>query len=164
MNIIEQLMIEHAALRLNFRFAKETNSNAIFELEEFVRTCHARIEDELVFPKLKESLSKPIPEKVRNDLSRLEADHRLIDKIGDQIKVQTIQGDVEILRKRILLYMNTVESHNYGEESLIFQHWNFSYAEERKIKSKAWEIIRLFGLGRYFAITGFSEELVKIMQ
>lgn len=164
MNIIEQLMIEHAALRLHFRFAKESNSNAIYELEEFVRTCHARIEDALVFPRLKESLSQPIEEKVRKDLSRLEADHKLIDKIGDQIRFQTVQGDVETLRKRILLYMNTVESHNAGEESLIFQHWNVSDAEEHEVKSKAWEIIRVFGLNRYFAISGFSEELVKMMQ
>jgi hemerythrin superfamily protein len=156
-------MVEHAALRLHFRFARETNSNAIYELEEFVRTCHARIEDELVFSKLKESISKPLDEAVKKDLSRLEADHRLIEKIGDQIRVRTVEGDVETLRKRILLYMNTVESHNAGEESLIFPHWNVSEAEEHQIKSEAWNIIRGFGLNRYFAITGFSERLAEMM-
>ena len=156
-------MVEHAALRLHFRFARETNSNAIYQLEEFVRSCHARIEDELVFPKLKESISRLLEETVTKDLSRLEADHRLIDKIGDQIKVRTVQGDEETLRKRILLYMNTVESHNAGEESLIFQHWNVSEAEEHEVKSKAWDIIRAFGLNRYFAITGFSEKLVEMI-
>jgi hemerythrin superfamily protein len=157
-------MVEHASLRLQFRFARETNSNAIYGIEEFVRTCHARIEDELVFPKLKESISQPLQEKIRRDISRLEADHRLIDKIGDQIKVRTLQGDAETLRKRIMLYMNAVESHNSAEESLIFQYWNVSAADEQEIKSKAWEIIRVFGLTRYFAITGFSEELAKMMQ
>jgi hemerythrin superfamily protein len=163
MNIIEQLMVEHASLRLQFRFAREGNSNSIYELEEFVRKCHARIEDEIVFPKLRESLSSLQDKVVTSNLSRLEADHRLIDKIGDQIKLKTVEGDIETLRKRVSLYVSTVESHNAGEEMLIFPYWKVSdEEEEREAKSKAWKIIREFGLDRYFAVTGFSDKLVEM--
>lgn len=156
-------MVEHASLRVHFHYARETNSNEIYELEEFVRNCHAKIEDELVFPKIKELLSQPQKEQANMDLSRLEADHRLIDKIGDQIRLRTVQGDTETLRKRILLYMNTVASHNAAEESLIFPFWNEKEIDEQEIKSKASTIIRDFGLNRYFAVTGISEKLLEKM-
>ncbi len=164
MNIIEQLMAEHAAMRLHFRFARETNSETIFEAEEFVRNCHAKIEDEIVFPKLKESLDSSDKEKLAQVLLRLEADHKLIDAIGDQIKLRTAQGDVETLRKRELLYMSTVESHNSSEESLIFQYWNKEESEERAAALRARKIIEEFGLNRYFVITGISEKLLNRVQ
>ena len=156
MNSIELLMAEHAALRVHFRLARDVNSDSIYEVEEFVRNCHAKVEDEVIFPKLRESGNAQL-EQV---LSRLEADHKLIDAIGDQIKLRTAQGDIETLRKRILLYMNTVESHNASEESLIFQYWKAGESEERDTKSKARKIIEEFGLNRYFAITGISEKLL----
>jgi hypothetical protein len=83
LNIIEQLMVEHPALRLQFRFAKKRNIDTIYKLEEFVRNCPARIEDEIVFPKLQSSIPQALRDSVGKDLSRLEADHRLIEKIGD---------------------------------------------------------------------------------
>lgn len=156
MNSIELLMVEHAALRLHFRLARDVNSDSIYEVEEFVRNCHARVEDEVIFPKLRESGD----EKLGKVLSRLEADHKLIDTIGDQIKLRTARGDVETLRKRILLYMSTVESHNSSEESLIFQYWKAGESEERDTKTRARKIIEEFGLNRYFAITGISEKLL----
>jgi len=160
MNSVELLMMEHAALRLHFRLAREVNSDSIYEVEEFVRKCHARVEDEVIFPKLRESGN----EKLEQVLPRLEADHKLIVTIGDQIKARTAQGDIETLRKRILLYMSTVESHNSSEESLIFQYWNVGESEERDAKSRARKIIDEFGLNRYFAITGISEKLLGSVQ
>ena len=85
MNIIEQLMVEHAALRLHFRYARETNPDKIYEMEDFIRNCHAKIEDEVVFPKLKVSLDSPSNAKLTQVILRLEADHKLIDTMGDQI-------------------------------------------------------------------------------
>lgn len=158
MNIIEQLMVEHLALRLHFRFIRDSgNSNSIYELEDFVRKCHAKIEDEVVFPKLQSV------EDVSRSLSRLEADHKLIDKIGDQIKIQTEEGNAEVLKKRIALYMTTVESHNSSEESLVFPHWDSisSSIEPRDEVSRARKIIDEFGLNRYLAITSFSQHLLE---
>jgi hemerythrin superfamily protein len=154
MNIIEQLMVEHVALRVHFHFDSD-KSDSIYEIEDFVRNCHAKIEDDLVFPKLRN-----IPEAKQN-LSRLEADHRMIDTIGDQIKLRTTQGELEIFRKRVSLYKNTVESHNASEESLVFPYWNVSETEEHEAATKARDIIESFGLNRYLSVTGISSKLLE---
>ena len=162
MNLIELLMIEHGSLRLHFQFARRTtNWDAIYEVEEFVRGCHAKVEDEVVFPKLRKSLEDPDRERLLKTISRLESDHKLIDTIGEQIKVRTTEGgDPDTLRKRILLYATTVESHNSSEESLIFQYW-VSGNETGNLAEDAKTIIRGFGLNRYFQVTGISEKLLE---
>ncbi len=155
-------MMEHLALRLHFQFARRTAIwDSIYDVEEFIRNSHAKVEDKVVFPKLQESLKDPNREDLSKIISRLEADHRLIDTIGEQIRLRTVQGsDAETLRKRILLYATTVESHNASEETLIFQYWNPSTNQDEEIP-RAMEIIRDFGLDRYFQITGISESLLK---
>ncbi len=156
-------MVEHASLRLHFQFARRSaNWDSIYEVEEFVRSCHAKVEDEVVFPKLQESLKDPDRENHLKILSRLEADHRLIDTIGEQIRLRTSQGsDEETLRKRILLYATTVESHNASEESLIFPYWNVSGSDLNEVILPAMKIIREYGLNRYYQLTGISERLLE---
>lgn len=153
-------MIDHAALRLHFSFMRGTNYDLIYDLEEFIRKCHARIEDEIVFPKMRAALKPQADNELVKALSRLEADHRLIDTIGEQIKLRTTQGDLEMLKKRSLLYMSTVESHNSSEESLIFQRWEPSPEKENEAATQAKELIQEFGLNRYFRINGMSEKLL----
>jgi|SRR5579862_1105156 len=162
MNIIELLMVEHASLRLHFQFARRAGDwDLIYDVEEFVRGCHARVEDVVVFPHLEEILTVPDRDNFLKTISRLEADHKLIDTIGEQIRLRTAQGsDPETLRKRILLYATTVESHNSSEESLIFQFWE-SGNDDKWITEKTLEIIREFGLNRYFQVTGISERLMN---
>jgi hemerythrin superfamily protein len=164
-NIVELLMVEHVSLRLHFQFARKTaNWDSIYDVEEFVRDCHAKIEDEVVFPKLQKSLKDPDRENHLKNLSRLEADHRLIGTIGEQIRLRTTQGtDLETLRKRILLYATTVESHNASEESLIFPYWNESGDDLNEVIPSAMRIVREYGLNRYFQITGISERLLELV-
>ena len=157
MNIIELLMAEHAALRVHFRH-NGSSYDSIYEVEDYVRNCHARIEDEIVFPELRKSAQA---KEIEKTISRLEADHKLIDKIGDQIRERTVQGDVETLRKRVQLYASTVVSHNASEESLIFRYWNATDLVERKVVAMARKIIENFGLDRYSLVTGISEKLLE---
>ncbi len=162
MNIVELLMAEHASLRLHFRYVREKNSDSIYEIEEFVRNCHATIEDELVFPKLREMIAPRIATDLVNVLARLESDHKLIDKIGEQIKGRTAEGDLETLRKRIMLYASTVETHNSSEETIVFPYWRMDRTEESaELVLRAKAIIEKFGLERYFRITGISEKLLE---
>jgi hemerythrin superfamily protein len=161
MNIIELLMFEHASLRLHLRNIKEKNSDSIFDLHDFVENCHAKIEDEVVFPKLHEILA-PKNEELNKVLSRLEADHKLIEMIGEQIKRSTTQGDERTMRKRIMLYADTLESHNSSEESLIFPLWHLDVAEERYVMLQATKIIEKFGRDRYFRITGVSQKFYEV--
>lgn len=154
-------MVDHAALRLHFRFIRETNYESVYEFEEFVTKCHARIEDEVVFPKMKASFTSPRNNSVMQLLSRLEADHKLIDTIGNQIKSRTVEGELEMLRRRVQLYISTVESHNSSEESLLFQYWDPKTSEKGRLAATgARAIIQEFGLNRYFRITGISEKLL----
>ncbi|MFI5421793.1 MAG: hemerythrin domain-containing protein [Nitrososphaerales archaeon] len=162
--MVELLMVEHASLRLHFQFARKTaNWDAVYEVEEFVRHCHAKVEDDIVFPKLREMLrDKPEGELVLKNLSRLEADHRLIETIGDQIRQRTIQGgDLDTLRKRVLLFATTVESHNSSEESLLFPYWKSEEKAAANLEAEqTLKIIREFGESRYFEVTGISEKLL----
>jgi hemerythrin superfamily protein len=88
---------------------------------------------------------------------------KLIDTIGEQIRLRTEQGsDVETLKKRILLFATTVESHNASEESLIFPYWITSSGEDN-VKSSAMKIIQVYGLNRYFQLTGISEKLIETL-
>ncbi|MDA4131005.1 MAG: hemerythrin domain-containing protein [Thaumarchaeota archaeon] len=165
MNAVELLMVEHASLRLHFQYARKTaNWDSIYEIEDFVRNCHARSEDEVVFPQLQKEFVRSSNQETLKILSRLEADHKLIDTIGDQIKSRTVQGDTETLRKRILLYANTVESHNSSEEALIFQYWkNLDTTIDESAQNSVSlfrQIIQDYGLNRYFQITGISEKLL----
>ena len=160
MNIIDQLMIEHASLRIQFKFAREINSDRIFEIEDFVRNCHAKIEDEAVFPRLGELFDAKDEKDAKLTLSRLQADHKMIGTIGDQLKQWTIQGDLETLKKRMILYINTVELHNNTEELSIFPSWDFNEHEEKDASAKYRKIIHDFGLDKYFGVTGFSERLL----
>jgi hemerythrin superfamily protein len=156
-------MVEHASLRLRFRVMKEIqNYNSIYAIEEFVRSCHAKVEDDVVFPMLRLILESQGKQAViTNFLNRLGADHRLIDTIGEQIRLRTIEGKSDILEKRILLYCSTVETHNTSEETQIFSYWIPDAAQEQDAVKRALKIIREFGISRYYDIMGFSEELMK---
>ena len=159
-------MMEHSSLRLRFRMMRETKDyDSIYEIEEFVRSCHAKIEDEIVFPKLRVVLSSEGFAEVTRALSRLEADHKLIDAIGEQIKLRTSSGELETLRKRISLYCTTVETHNTAEETLVFRHWKkLDSAGARESSSSARKIVEDFGSARYFQIIGISQELFEQLE
>ena len=162
MNIVELMMVEHSVLRVHLRAVRERNLDTIYEVEDFVRNCHARIEDEVVFPKLKEIFEANKDEKLVKTLSRLEADHKLIEMIGEQIKVKTAEGDMDTMRKRTMLYADTLESHNASEENLVFQFWLPAESEEHELISRAKKIIEEYGRDRYFKITGVSEKLFDL--
>jgi len=91
MNIIELIMAEHASLRLHFRFVRERSSDPRFELEDFVRNYHAKVEDEIIFPALKQMIGSQNEQLIRV-ISRLEEDHRLIAMTGEQLKVAKLQS------------------------------------------------------------------------
>ncbi|HZW56593.1 MAG TPA: hemerythrin domain-containing protein [Nitrososphaerales archaeon] len=160
MNIVELMMVEHASLRVYLRLVREKSADSIYELEDFVRNCHARIEDEVVFPRLKGIFETSKDENLVKVLSRLEADHKLIEMIGEQIKVRTAEGDLDTTRKRTMLYADTLESHNASEENLVFQFWPSDSESESMGKAK--KIIEEYGRDRYFRITGISEKLFDL--
>jgi hemerythrin superfamily protein len=157
------MMAEHASVRLHVSQVKQGSTSSIYELDDFVRKCHARVEDEVIFPILERLFSSSGEEQLAKNLSRLEADHKLIDKIGDQLRAATVGGDEKLLEKRILLYANTVEVHNAGEEALAFPFWQDAKdaKEQAEIIARVKMIVDEFGRDRYFRITGISEKLLE---
>jgi hemerythrin superfamily protein len=157
-------MVEHAAIRLRlYSIREKNNADSIYELDDFVRNCHAKIEDEIIFPKLRQILGVKGEELVKT-LSRLEADHRMIEKISEVLMSKTAEGDIETSRKRTMLYADVLESHNSSEETLVFPFWSINDPkEESLIMHRARKVIEEFGRDRYFRITGFSERLYSAL-
>ena len=158
MDTVSLLMIEHASLRVHFGYVRHGKADSIvmMNLEDFVRNCHAKIEDGLVFPKLKQSFEATQNQEGLKSLSRLESDHLLIDKIGEDMSQKRQAGDVLTLEKRVKLFADTVEQHNFLEEVLLFPHWK----PDHEIDALAQEKIKAFGLDKYSKITGISEKLL----
>ena len=155
-------MVEHVALRLHLRSIREKNSDSIYEVEDFVRNCHVKIEDEIIFPSLKGVVANN--EQLVKVLSRLEADHRMIEKIGEQIRIRTAEGDLDTTRKRTMLYADVLESHNSSEETLVFPFWSEYQpkGESDMLAKRVKQVIEEYGRDRYFRVTGISEKLLDL--
>lgn len=160
MDLIELLMAEHASLRVYFRHLRYLNSDYIFELDDFVVNCHAKIEDEVVFPELRRVAGKD-GGSIEAITKRMEDEHKVLQMLGIGIRVAVAEGDKEIDRSKVMLYADTLESHNSSEETLLFPRWKEVREKETQSASKATQMIHDFGLGRYLKVTGFSQEFLS---
>lgn len=73
-----------------------------------------------MFPELGKS---PKAKGFEKTILSLEADRKLIDEIGGQVRRRACR-DMETLKKRLHLYVSAVVSHNANEESLTFGYWS----------------------------------------
>lgn len=160
MNLTELLMAEHAALRVYFRHLRYLNSDFLFELDDFVVNCHAKIEDEVVFPEMRK-LAGPEDRGVETTTKRMEDEHRLLQMLGNGIRVAVAEGSKDVDRGKVMLYADTLESHNSSEETLLFPGWKASGEQEAQAVSGALRIIHDYGVERYLKVTGFSQEFLS---
>lgn len=158
MSLIDLLMVEHASLRLHFRYFRDMNSDLVFELEDFISKCHAKVEDEVVFPELTRLL--PNDTDLAKKINQLIEDHKLLTGMGENMRVWAVEGPKELDTKRIGLYADTVMSHNSSEEYLVFPDWNMDAEHEAEANRKALAIIEEFGVDRYLKVTGISKPLL----
>ncbi len=160
MNLIELLMAEHASFRVYFRHLRYLNSDFIFELDDFVTNCHARVEDEVVFPEMRKSAGSENKD-VETATKRMEEEHKLLQLLGNSIRVAVAEGGKDVDRGKVLLYIDTLESHNSSEETLLFKGWKGNGEQEAQAVSGTMRIIHDFGVERYLKVTGFSQELLS---
>lgn len=162
MDLVELLMSEHASLRIYFRHLREMKSDFFFELDDFIINCHAKIEDEAVFPiLLRGGPDSPISQTTK----RLMDEHELVKMLGNNMRLYAAQEKAELGKDKITLYADTVESHNTAEEISVFKAWKDASNEvKQKAAEQAKEIIRSFGLERYLRVTGFSQEYLSSLQ
>ena len=160
MDLVELLMTEHAALRVYFRQIRELNSPLVFEIDDFVANCHAKIEDELVFPALRAIETSP-SNRLAAFTKRMEEEHRLLEALGNDMRVAVGAKGEELDKNKVALYVDTLEAHNAGEETLLFRHWKeVSEGQARSATGDAKSTIREFGWARYLRTTGLSQELL----
>lgn len=88
----------------------------------FIVNCHARIEDEVVFPTLKEYYLRDFLEYAKL-IEWVGNDHKLLEKLGDSIIQYGIRGEEENYRSRLELYFKILKDHNLREENQIFPNW-----------------------------------------
>jgi hemerythrin superfamily protein len=160
MNPIELLMAEHASLRVYFRHMRSLNSDYLFEVDDFILGCHARIEDEVVFPALGNAGGES---KVVAMTSKLEEEHRVLQMLSNRMRA-TVLEKTTLDRDTVALYASTVESHNSAEETSVFKHWDEVDSETRaKSTSQVRKIVSEFGVARYLRVTCFSQEFLSLL-
>jgi hemerythrin superfamily protein len=155
MDSIDVLLFEHSVIRLKSKELSEIKNavDGFIPLNDFVINCHAKHEDEIVFPILMKKEEND-PEFVKY-VKRISADHKLIATLGDNIERWINEKNFEMLERRIPLYFKTLLEHNLNEEKDIFVRWNPEYAASFK------HIIISFGTEKYRLITGASDEMIS---
>ena len=163
MNPIELLMAEHGSLRVYFRHLRSLNSDFLFEVDDFVLGCHAKIEDDVIFPALGK-VGGDGATAIASTISRLEDEHKVLQMLSNQMRNKVAESGTQLDRDAIALYASTLESHNSTEETSIFKHWDDvdkrTQAESANMVRK---IISEFGAARYLQVTGFSQEFLSLL-
>jgi hemerythrin superfamily protein len=149
---ISVLLFEHSVIRILSRNPIEYWYTKFNDFNDFVINCHARHEDEIVFPKL---IAAYEDEDFRKTVMRVSADHRLIATLGGNISNWLAKGDHELLRTRIPLYLKVLLEHNSSEEQLLFKRWKTGMGSSFR------RIIQEFGVSRYMDITGASQQMIE---
>ncbi len=154
MDSVDVLLFEHSVIRLKSRELSDVNNavEGFRAFNDFVVNCHAKHEDEIVFPILmsKEERDQEFVKYIK----RISADHKLIATLGDNIGRWIQEKNYEMLERRIPLYFKTLLEHNLNEERDIFVRWKPEYAVPFK------HIINIFGTEKYRLITGVSDEMI----
>jgi hemerythrin superfamily protein len=154
MDSVDVLLLEHSIIRLKSKELSEIKNalDGFIPFNEFVINCHAKHEDEIVFPILmkKEEDDQEFIKYVK----RISADHKLIATLGGNIEKWINEKNFEMLERRIPLYFKTLLEHNLNEEKDIFVRWKPEYAVPFK------HIINSFGAEKYRSITGASDEMI----
>lgn len=163
MELPELLMIEHVSFRLQFqKLRNDKEIDHFLTLHDFVLNCHAKVEDEALFPRM--WTIKGEGEELQKTARSLAADHKLIEKFGENMRHWLDEGNQELFKKRVETYISTVENHNSSEEKLIFPSWALVEEPERwEAMREAKSIIESYGLDKYMLVTGISREFFNMM-
>lgn len=128
MDLVELLMSEHAPLRIYFRHLRDMRFDSFFELDDFVVNCHARMEDEALFPTL------DVPTK------RLQTEHEVLKMLSNGIRVSMAEEKSELDKNKVALYADTLESHNTREEKTVFRAGDRSArTREKRRQRRRWK-------------------------
>ncbi|MEM3676288.1 MAG: hypothetical protein QXV22_04435 [Thermoplasmataceae archaeon] len=159
--IVDFLMVEHSLIRGIGKCIAGEAGPEFSDFREYVKSCHIEIEEKLVFPVIIESLPESSLD-VSVRVKQIQADHKLLLKLSENIDNWISQGNSRLLGERGPLYIRLLKEHNQNEDSFVFKLWPHADQDSNsKIKREAMAIIENFGLKRYLEITGISMELYE---
>jgi|YelNatPaOPRAMG01_1025707.scaffolds.fasta_scaffold40705_3 hemerythrin superfamily protein len=160
MELVELLMVEHAALRLQMRgLVERPDVRQFLSLSSFLLEHHAKLEDLAFFPKMAAVLDG----KEFRPLKGLSSDHRLILTLVENMKKWTQEGRQDFFEKRMKTFVDVVLKHNLDEERLAFPLWSRVGEDERRDATlQARRMIEAFPEDAYFSITGLTREFIAM--
>ncbi len=157
MELVELLMVDHSDIRIiaNNNLLQKNNAELI-DFNKFLLNIHVNIEENIVFPLLKENNKDMI-----KLIDRLIADHKLIETLFNNLyKWKTSENP--LFELRLPLFYKTLEDHNSREESDVFPLWKNIDNEDKIISMKnAYEIIESNDVDNYIKETGISRQMLK---
>ncbi len=154
-NILEMLRAEHIALKQRVSNATSYEVYESFsEIKEFLFKVHIMTEDLILFPRL--LAYRRMPEDLVEKVRRMSADHRLLERLADNLVDWRIHGKEKLFTERSQLFFDTLIQHNNKEDLQIFSREEVSdYPESFEADLEVWEIVKKYGVQKY-------EEFVKV--
>jgi hemerythrin superfamily protein len=121
----------------------------------FIVNCHARIEDMVVFPTLKEFYVEDFPEYAKL-VDWIGNDHKLLEKLGNSVIEYGSRGSLENFNVRLELYFKILMEHNLREERQLFPNWFRDIDEDIRngCTSRSMQVIDEFFWEKYIGVTG----------
>lgn len=160
-HVWDEIVREHRALRGALErlegFLASDRASFFMLMEvflDFLRRVHVELEDRLVFP----ALARVCAQHGRT-LARLEADHRLLETLGNTIITRGRGFGWDTLRERFEQFKTTLLEHNVAEESLysrVLADCGSGAVEAALQGLNAEEAIGRFGLERYREFMEFA--------
>lgn len=159
---VELLMIEHLQCK-SIKSLQETSEDydRFVTFHEFLLNVHIVVEEKVVFP----SLSQPLWEDSRDYTKKIEqiaADHKLLDKLAQNLIHWKNGGNEELYHERMPLYYRLLIEHNGREEAELFDRWkSLDESAYKSASIEIYNIISSFGVDKYRQAMNISESVFR---
>lgn len=159
-NVIEMLKTEHLAIRTKInKITPENKYESFLELRDFVFNVHAMTEDLVFFPRMLAYLR--MPDDLVETIRRISADHKLLEKLSDNLIKWKAERRDDLIESRIDLFFETLYEHNQKEEEEIFSRDEiYEYPKSYEVNLEIWEIVRKYGVSKYERYVGVSDDFL----
>lgn len=160
-NVIEMLRAEHVAIKQHVKGIDSSNMyDQFLKLKDFLFKVHSMTEDLIFFPRIVSY--RRMPEDIIVMVRRLEADHKLLDKLATNIVDWHANGREKLVEDRLKLFFETLLEHNRLEESEIFSRSEvLEYPESLEADTEIWDVVKKYGVSRYEDYVGVSDEYLS---
>lgn len=155
---VELLMVEHLQCKSIKKLQETTvDYDRFVNFHEFLLNGHIVVEEKIVFP----SLSLPLWDDSKDytaKIKQIAADHKLLDKLAQNLIRWKESENEELYNERIPLYYKLLIEHNGREEDELFDRWqSLDKSVYISTSKEIYNIISSFGAEKYRLAMNFSE-------